>query len=220
MGASPFRRGADRELLRLGLPNHALTLTERAPALLVPVLTAQVASPTVTAAWYPAWMMAWVAYTAPVAVGLAQFSDIVRRPDRIRETTVTRVAMVAVVGRLDRRRPDRRCPAAAVDPRTLSTPSRPPGRCVCSRSVLVPYAIVQAYNSVCRARQRLTEATATGLVLGAAACTATVAVADRGTTMMAAAWVTVFTLGAVWCGVRLLNMIAERPPLVILAAAD
>src|SRR5829696_3741781 len=56
-----------RELLRLGLPNHALTLTERAPALLVPVLTAMVASPTVTAGWYPAWMMAWVAYTAPVS---------------------------------------------------------------------------------------------------------------------------------------------------------
>ena len=74
---------------------------------------------------------------------------------------------------------------------------------------LVPYAIVQAYNSVCRARQRLTEATATGLVLGAAACTATVAVADRGTTMMAAAWVAVFTLGAVWCGVRLHSMIEE-----------
>ncbi len=55
-----FAAAPARELLRLGLPNHALTLTERAPALLVPVLTAQVASPTITAVWYPAWMMAWV----------------------------------------------------------------------------------------------------------------------------------------------------------------
>ena len=35
-----FAAGSTRELLRLGLPNHALTLTERAPALLIPVLTA------------------------------------------------------------------------------------------------------------------------------------------------------------------------------------
>ena len=194
-----FAAGSTCELLRLGLPNHALTLTERAPALLVPVLTAQVASPTVTAAWYPAWMMAWVAYTAPVAVGLAQFSDIVRRPDRIRETTAAAlrwslllggsIAVVLVVGA--------RPLLAILGPEYAESST---GALRLLAVGLVPYAIVQAYNSVCRARQRLTEATATGLVLGAAACTATVAVADRGTTMMAAAWVTVFTLGAVWCG--------------------
>ena len=212
-----FTAAPARELLRLGLPNHALTLTERAPALLVPVLTAVVASPTITAGWYPAWMMAWVAYTAPVAVGLAQFSDIVRRPDRIRETTVAAlrwslllggsIAVVLVIGAR---------PLLSILGREYAESSTGALRLLAVG--VVPYAVVQAYNSVCRARQRLAEATATGLILGGAACTATVVVADRGTTMMAAAWVTVFTLGAAWCGTRLLNMIRERPPLVLLTA--
>lgn len=214
-----FTAAPARELLRLGLPNHALTLTERAPALLVPVLTAQVASPTITAAWYPAWMMAWVAYTAPVAVGLAQFSDIVRRPDRIRETTAAALrwslllgGSIAVVLMIGAR------PLLSLLGRQYADSSTGALRLLAVG--LVPYAVIQAYNSVCRARQRLGEATVTGLVIGGAACTATVAVAHRGTTTMAAAWVTVFTLGAVWCGARLLDMIPERPPLVLLAAAE
>ncbi len=208
-----------RELLRLGLPNHALTLTERAPALLVPVLTAQFASPTVTAVWYPAWMMAWVAYTAPVSVGLAQFSDIVRRPDRIRETTTAAlgwslllggaIAAVLVIGAE---------PLLSLLGRQYAESSAGALRVLAVG--LVPYAVIQAYNSVCRAQQRLREATITGLILGAAACTATVAAADRGTTAMAVAWVAVFTVGAVWCGARLLDMIRERSPLVLAGVTD
>ncbi len=194
-----------RSMVRLGLPNQALTLTERAPALLVPVLTAQLVSPTTTASWYPAWMMVWVAYTAPVAVGLAQFSEVVREPDKMRETTWQSLrwsmalggviaAVLAVLAE----------PLLAMLGKTYAESSTTALR-VLAVGVL-PYAVVQAYNAVCRSLGRLAEATIVGLTLALAACSATVAAAGHGATAMAVAWVGVSMIGAAWCGVRLVAL--------------
>ena len=200
-----FERQLTIELLRVGVPNQALTLAERAPALLVPVLTAQLVSPTVTATWYPAWMMAWLAYTAPVAVGLAQFSAIVRQPDRIRETTWNALRWSLLLGGA----------VAAV----LIVAAEPVmsllGEKYAASSAgalrllalgIAPYAVLQAYNAACRARQRLGEATRVGVTIGVLACTTTVAAAAHGPTAMATAWLTVSTVAAGWCGWRLVRM--------------
>jgi O-antigen/teichoic acid export membrane protein len=198
-----FEPQLTRSMIRLGLPNQALTLTERAPALLIPVLTAQLVSPSTTASWYPAWMMVWVAYTAPVAVGLAQFSEVVRRPDRIRETTWRSLRWSIVLGG-----------AIAAALAILATPLLSMlGRSYAESSAaalrvlavgVIPYSVIQAYNAVCRSLGRLGEATIAGLVLACVACAATVAAARHSTTAMAAAWVASSMLGAVWCGTRLL----------------
>jgi len=78
-----------RRLLGDGIPNQVLTLTERAPGLLIPVLIANLVSPESAAYWYPAWMMAWAAYSAPVVMGIVHFSEGVRDPSALGRTTRT-----------------------------------------------------------------------------------------------------------------------------------
>ena len=46
----------------------------------MPILVAHLVSLEATAYWYPAWMMAWVAYSTPVLVGLVQFAEGVKDP--------------------------------------------------------------------------------------------------------------------------------------------
>ena len=72
--------GHRQRLLVVGVPNQVLTMIERAPGSLVPILVAHVVSLEATAYWYPAWMMAWVAYSTPVLVGLVQFAEGVKDP--------------------------------------------------------------------------------------------------------------------------------------------
>ena len=87
-----------RPLLMLGIPNQLLTLTERAPGLVLPLLLAHLVSPEVAAYWYPAWMMAWAAYTAPMLIGIVQFSEGVREPGRLAATTWASFRWSLVIG--------------------------------------------------------------------------------------------------------------------------
>jgi O-antigen/teichoic acid export membrane protein len=75
---------------------------------------------------------------------------------------------------------------------------------------LLPYAVLQAYNALCRAREQLTEGIVTGLFTGSVAVTASLAVADRGATAMAIAWVAGVSCGAIWALVRLCRL-SSRP---------
>ncbi len=198
-----------RRLLGIGLPNQLLTLTERVPALLVPVLVAHTVSPETTAYWYPAWMMAWVVYTAPVQVGLVQFAEGVRRPDRLVRTVRSGIRWSLLVGggiglllfagadQLLRLMGSEYSDASAGALRVLVIG-------------LVPYAVLQAYTAVCRARGRLGEGIVFGTVLGSVVCVAVVAVAPGGPLAMAVAWVGSFAVGAVWASTRLVQLLRER----------
>lgn len=73
----PMARG----LLRLGVPNQVLTLAERTPGLVMPILVAELVSARANAAWYAAWMMAWVIYIVPVQVGMTTFAEAARAPE-------------------------------------------------------------------------------------------------------------------------------------------
>ena len=57
------------ELSRVGLPNDLLTLTERAPGFVLPIVVTELLSPADNAHWYAAWMMAWVVFVIPIQVG-------------------------------------------------------------------------------------------------------------------------------------------------------
>lgn len=198
------RRG--RSLLALGVPNQLLTLTERAPGLVLPLLLAHMVAPEAAAYWYPAWMMAWAAYTAPVLMGIVQFSEGVRDPDRLVSTTWASLRWSLAVGGL----------AAAV----LAVFAHPLlsllGAQYADSSTdalrwlaagLVPYTVLQAYNAVSRARGRYTEAIVVGVTLGIALCASALSAADRGASAMALAWLVVLSIGATAVGLRLLALL-------------
>ena len=198
-----------RRLLGVGIPNQLLTLTERAPGLLIPVLIAHLVSPESAAYWYPAWMMAWAAYSAPVLMGVVHFSEGVRDPSAIGRTTRTSLTWSIGSGL-----------AIAAVLALGATPllhlmgaeyaQQSSGALRWLAAGLVAYAVIQAYNAVCRARGRFVEAIAVGLVLGTLLCTVTLSVSSRGVTAMALAWVSVLAVASVFAGLRLIMMM-RRP---------
>jgi O-antigen/teichoic acid export membrane protein len=197
-------------LLRIGVPNQLLTLTERLPALVIPVLVADLASPTMAAYWYPAWMMAWGVYTAPIMVGLVQFADTVRRPGEVRAMAVKAARWSLLFGG-----------PVAIGVAVLAGPLLGLlGGAYADASVtglrvlvigLLPYTLLQAYNAACRATGRLAEAVAAGLVTAVLAVGGTVMAALAGSvTLMAVAWVAALTLAGGWSVMRL-RRIAAAP---------
>jgi O-antigen/teichoic acid export membrane protein len=198
-----LERSLARRLIAVGLPNHALTLADRAPGLLLPVLVTELLSPTANAYWYAVWMMAWVVFVIPVQVGMTLFSEASHRPEAI-DTLVRHAvrwslglglaaaAALAVVGGLVLTLLGARYAAAGTEPLRVLVWG------------LVPMCFVQAYYARCRAAMRLREAVATAVVGG----TLTVAVATAagvasGLTAMALAWVAVQALAGVWAAFRL-----------------
>jgi O-antigen/teichoic acid export membrane protein len=195
-----------RSLLALGIPNQLLTLTERAPGLVLPLLLAHMVSPEVAAYWYPAWMMAWAAYTAPMLLGIVQFSEGVRNPGRLVATTWASFRWSLVIGGL-----------GAVVLVVFAHPllhllgdryaDSSTGALRLLAAGLVPYAVLQAYNSVCRVRGRYAEAIVVGVTLGVALCAAALLAADSGASAMALAWLVVLSIGAAGAGLRLVAVL-------------
>lgn len=196
---------ADR-LLRIGLPNWALTLTERAPGLILPIVVTELLSPVANATWYAVWMMAWVVYIIPISVGLALFAEAAHRPETLRAATMTGIRSALAIGL-----------TAAVAVALLAhfalsllgqgyadggaTPLR------ILVGAVVPLAFVQAYFAACRAQRRLGEAIATGVVSGAIGVGAAAAAGVAfGLTGMAVAWVVVQALTGAWAVWRLRSL--------------
>jgi O-antigen/teichoic acid export membrane protein len=195
-----------RSLLGVGVPNQLLTLTERAPGLLLPVLVAHAVSPETAAYWYPAWMMAWAAYSAPVLMGVVQFAEGVRAPERLGRTSRTSlwwslgvgtgIAVVLAVGA---------SPLLHLLGGDYSEQSATALRLLVLG--LLGYAVLQTYNAACRARARLREAIAVNATLGVFLCALTLSVADSGVGAMALAWVCVLGAGSVLAGLRLVVLL-------------
>jgi Na+-driven multidrug efflux pump len=139
-------------------------------------------------------------------MGIVQFSEGVRDPGRLVSTTWASLRLSLAVGGL----------AAAV----LVILAHPLlsllGKRYADASAgalrwlaagLVAYAVLQAYNAVCRARGRYVEAILVGVVLGAALCVSALWAADRGATAMALAWLVVLSSGAAVVGLRLVAVL-------------
>ena len=200
-----------RALLRVGLPNQVLTLTERLPALVVPLLVAELAAPELAARWYPAWMMAWGVYNAPIMVGLVQFAKSIQRPGEVRAMARSAVRWSLLLGG-----PLALVVALAADPLLgvlgvgYAEASADGLRILVAG--LVPYTLLQAYNAACRATGRLREAIAVGTVAALGSIGATVAAAGTGNvTAMAAAWFACSAGVAVLAAVRLKRISAAVP---------
>jgi O-antigen/teichoic acid export membrane protein len=192
-----------RQLTLVGLPNWVLTLTERAPGAVLPIIVTEVLSPEANAAWYAAWMMAWVVYVVPIQVGLNLFAEAAHRPQELGRTVRHGIATSLAVGVVVA------AGSAVVGPVLLgllgggyadegTTPLR------ILVIAVVPFTFVQAYFSVCRAQQHLREAILTGAISGLVGVgMAAIAATTSGLTGMAESWLAVQIVTGVWALFRL-----------------
>lgn len=195
-------RGTAGELIATGLPNYLLTLSERAPNWVLPILVTELISPADNARWYAVWMTAWVVYQIPISVGQNLFADVSRHPERLKSLVArshrTSLAVGGLVGTL----------MLIFAPLFLSLLGREyalegtlPLR-ILSLAVY-PVIFIQAYYAVCRGTSRLREATVMGLVTGVAGTIAAAVVGLRyGLAGMATAWLAVQCVAGVWAAWR------------------
>jgi Na+-driven multidrug efflux pump len=139
-------------------------------------------------------------------IGIVQFSEGVREPDRLVATTWASFRWALAIGSaaalvliifahpLLHLLGDRYANASTDALRLLA-------------AGLLAYAVLQAYNSVCRVLGRYTEAIIVGVGLGVALCVSALMAAERGSTAMALAWLVVLSVGAVAVGLRLVAIL-------------
>ncbi|HEX5038612.1 MAG TPA: hypothetical protein VFW95_00575 [Candidatus Limnocylindria bacterium] len=202
-------RGLTLRMVRVGLPNWILTLSERAPALLIPVLVTELLSPATNAFWYATWMMAWVVLIIPISFGQTLFAQAAHDPDRIGSSSRRMVRASLALGLM----------AAGgmvllaevglglLGPAYVEAGTTPLRILVLS---VIPVTVIQAYFAVCRARGWLREAIATGLAGGTAAVVVTLAGGlAAGLVGMAIAWLAAQSATGVWSLLRL-RVLTER----------
>jgi O-antigen/teichoic acid export membrane protein len=192
-----------RRLVRSALPNYVLTLIDRTPALVLPVLVTELLSPDANATWYAVWMMTYVVYVIPVQVGLNVFSDIARdpasEPRAVRRGVRTSLAFgLPLAG------------AVAVGAHWLLDllgDHYSDGGVTPLRILVIgwiPLTFVQVYQASARARGRVREATAVAAVSAVLSLTAAaVAATNGGLTAMALAWLGALVPTALWSAWRL-----------------
>jgi O-antigen/teichoic acid export membrane protein len=192
-----------RELVSSGLPNYALTLSQRAPGLILPVVVVELLSPEANATWYVAWMMAWIVYIVAIQVELTTFAEVAHDPDSLRQSIRRGVRASLGIG----------VPAALV----LAIAAHPllsilgpeyadagvtPLRILVL--AIVPLTFVQIYYAACRGVGRLSEAIVAGWVTGALSIGAAAAAgAAEGLTAMALSWLSVQVLAGIWAWWRM-----------------
>jgi O-antigen/teichoic acid export membrane protein/glycosyltransferase involved in cell wall biosynthesis len=190
-------------MLTTGLPNHVLTVAERVPGLVLPIVVTELLSPTENAYWYIIWMSALVVYITPQSVGIALFAEGSHRPDAmsVATTQALRISLIFGGG----------CAAVLL---VIANPmlhllgdgyeQAGAGPLRILLLGVIPMAFIGAYYGRCRARQRLAEAIATAVLGGLAGVFVTaIAGVHFGLTGMAIAWVLVQTVVAAWAGLRL-----------------
>lgn len=193
-------------LVRVGLPNWALTMTERGPALLMPILVTELISPTVNAYWYAVWMMAWVVMIIPISAGQTLFAEAARAPERISD--VTRHGLLTSLGL--------GLPAAIVMAvlahfalSLLGVQYADAGENALRILVVtvIPFSLLQAYFAICRARLQLGEAIAAGTISGTAAVAAAIVAGHAGgLAAMATAWLVIQLVAGAWAGLRIWSL--------------
>jgi O-antigen/teichoic acid export membrane protein len=159
--------------------------------------------PEATAVWYIVWMSAWVVFTAPISIGIAQFAEASRRPEAAAKATGTAVRASLLFGGAGAL-----VLAALADPVLhLLGASYAEAGVMPLRLLLIgvlPLAVVSAYYAHCRAGGSLPEAIAVGTVAALAAVIVPALAGTRyGLDGMALAWVGVQAVVSVWAGFRL-----------------
>jgi glycosyltransferase involved in cell wall biosynthesis/O-antigen/teichoic acid export membrane protein len=185
------------QLLQHGVPNWALTLSDRVPGPLLAVLVTQLLSPADNAHWYIVWMAAWAVYAVPNSVGIALFAEVAREPDKARALARRGLIFSLGLGLAG-------AAAVALVAPTLfgqlgSSYADEGGAPLLILLIgVVPLSVLQVRYAICRATSRLTPAVVTGI------CTATVGLglastvgARHGLVGIAVCWVATLSVAAV-----------------------
>jgi O-antigen/teichoic acid export membrane protein/glycosyltransferase involved in cell wall biosynthesis len=190
-------------MVTTGIGNHTLTLCERVPGLVLPIVVTELLSPQANAYWYVIWMSAWVVFITPLSVGVALFAEGSHRPKAMSGATTQALRISLIFGG----------GGAAVlwlfatPVLDLLGPEYAKAGTTPLRILLlgvVPMAFTSAYYARCRARGRLGEAIAIGVLGGLAAVVVTaIAGVEHGLSGMAIAWVAVQIVISGWAGMRL-----------------
>jgi O-antigen/teichoic acid export membrane protein len=198
-----------RDLIKVGLPNQMLTLAERAPGLVLPIVVTELLSPSANAYWYTTWMMAWGVYVIPTSTGIGLLAEAAHDPSSLRPQVHRAVRLSLAIGIAAG------VVLAAVAEPVLSLVGEAYAEAgVAPLRVLVlgvvPLSFIQAYFSACRATNRLSEAISTGVVTGVAGVGATAAAGVlQGLTGMAICWVLVLAVASLWSIWRLRRLLRE-----------
>ena len=196
-----------RTLVRLGVANHMLTLAERAPGLVLPIVVIELVSPEANAAWYAAWAMATVVYWVPMQFGMTLFAELADEPESMGELVqrglrhslaiaATCAAVVAIGAGPLLSLLGEGYAEAGVEPLRLLL------------LAFLPMAFVQAYFAVCRATGRLREGIGAGWALALAATAIAIAAAAGGSLdQVALAWVVAQFAAGIWAAWRLWNLL-------------
>jgi O-antigen/teichoic acid export membrane protein len=199
---SPRRSGIGY-LLRLGVRNHALTIFELAPGFAITIIVTEVVSAESGAYWYSAWMTATAVFIVPGMFGMTLFAAAVE-PGRelaraVRESLRGSFALgivgAVLVSALAR-------PLLELFGGQYAEAGVAPLRVLVI--AVVPLTLVSAYFALCRATDRLGEATALAILAGGAGLTvATLAGIEAGLVEVAAGWLGVQAVAGAWAAWRL-----------------
>jgi O-antigen/teichoic acid export membrane protein len=187
-----------QQVVSSGVANHAITVADRVPPMLLTILLAQILSPRLSAYWYAAWMAALGVYFIPLYAGTALFADLVRegevRFSRVRATALRTLAVAGTaavgVGLLSGRILN------FLGPGYASHGEQP---LLLLLAAVVSVTIVQTYFAVCRATDHLVEAGATAVLT--AVCLLSLAAwfgHQDGLSGVAGTWLGCETTTAVW----------------------
>jgi O-antigen/teichoic acid export membrane protein len=215
-GRYNYRPRIDRaiasRMVRVGVPNHLLTLTERAPGLILPIIVVEQLSKSANATWYVVWMMTWVIYIVPISVGIALFSELIRKPEAygraVRHGAQTAMAfgaagaiLLALLANV----------LLGFFGHAYADEGTAPLRILVWG--FVPLTVIQVYYASCRARHRLGEAIVAGVLAGLVSLAAAYVVApDHGLTGMAVAWIVTQALAGLWAAWRVRAMSRASGP--------
>ncbi len=221
-GAQPAETA---RLLRVGLPNHALILADRAPGYLLPIIVAAVLSPAAAASWYIVWMLAAAVFFVPQSAGyslqtaLAAPAGADAPPAEagasadtagasppagaarglVRKSLRVSLLVTTIAGVLLvlAGPPALRLLGPAYASAWLLLPLLVPSLIVCS--------VTQVYYGVCRAQGRLAEATGVAVLAGliAVAPAALVLSAGGGLIGICVLWLVAQLVAAAIAGIRL-----------------
>ncbi len=209
-----------RRLVRTGVPNQALTLAERAPAFLLPILVTELLSPAQNAHWYAAWMAAWAVTVIPISVGTALFSEVVHSPDQLAHHARRALAASLALGV-----PAALALAVLADPFLSLMGAGYAGAGVTPLRILVlgivPVSVLHTYYGVCRARPGgLREAIVTAAAGSATALVASAAASTWGLAGMAWAWVAGLAPAGAWAAWRLHRLCTATAGAAVPGRAD
>ena len=197
------RFGGLGPLIATGLPNFALTVAERAPGPILPIIATEALSPTSNAYWYSAWMVAWVVYWIPISVGMTLFAEASHSTGRARRSRGQARRHALLLG----------CGSAIVVALLAHPILALLGHGYAAHGTwalriltlaVVPGTFIQLYFGACRARRALKEGIIVGTSAGLIGLAAAAALGTRyGLEGMASGWVATQSVAGAFAFLRL-----------------